>query len=901
MAAPAVDFTTGQAARLVIGQATFTAQYPGADQNLVGGVSGLAYANNMLFVADSNRIGAIPINHRVLIFQNISGQLPKPTDELFYTTKCPACLGQANVVLGQPDFITTTENIAADPTTLRLPTAVASDGIHLVVADTNHNRVLIWNHIPTTNDAPADVVAGQADFKGTGIPGSTPNAKSMRGPQGVWIDRITGRLYVADTQNHRVLIYNSIPTTNGVAADLVLGQPNFTTFVESDISQANADAKPTNMLNPVSVTTDPFGRVYVADLGHNRVLIWNSTPRASAAPADVAVGQPDLTSSIANNAYSTDSAGNLSKVMCDSNGTDSDGKATYPEFCNSTISFPRFALTDGANRLFVADGGNDRVLVFSSIPTQSGTAADYIIGEIGGQVNQAMAMDAADSLRTPMSMAWDGTNLYVSDAYNRRITVYSMGETTLPYTAVRNSASQEIYAVGQVTLSGTIKDKDTLTLTIAGKDYKLTIGKNDTLTTLLQALMNLINAGDGDPNVLATINQPIDALILTARQSGSAGNSIAYSTTLSTGAVIAATTAGSSLAGGMDAAQIAPGTMVNVLGSNLSDSSASAPDAADPLPDTLAGTQVYFNGIRAPLMSVSPDRIVAQVPFEVFDTTSINAYVRTVRNDGTVSVTTPVAASIVPQNPGIYARDGTDPRPGVMMHGSSSATGTISVDGTANAGDTATVTIADRSYTYTVQTGDTLDSIRDALIALISQDPQVEAYAAGLFDRIRLRARVQGPEGNNIPIGASAPDGGQVIMTATNSHLCCANVAYSLVTDGNPAIPGETIIVYATGLGMPVLTDDVTPFVQTGVKYKGPVLNQPQSFVSSLAGGKTANVLAAGLKIGTVGTYEVHLELNSDLPTDPRTQLTIAQDVYVSNIVTFPVVNPADTTGPTTP
>jgi len=31
---------------------------------------------------------------------------------------------------------------------------------------------------------------------------------------------------VADTQNNRVLIWNSIPTQNNQPADLVLGQPN---------------------------------------------------------------------------------------------------------------------------------------------------------------------------------------------------------------------------------------------------------------------------------------------------------------------------------------------------------------------------------------------------------------------------------------------------------------------------------------------------------------------------------------------------------------------------------------------------------------------------------------------------------------------------------------------------
>src|SRR5438067_2276502 len=160
----AADFTTGQAARLVIGQRTFTAQDSNSSDTILGAASGLAYAADTLFVADANRVGAAPSNHRVLLFQNLSGTLPRPTDPLFYTSKCPVCVGQATVVLGQPDFTTTTENIVASSSTLRLPTAVASDGVHVVVADTNHNRVLIWNRIPTANDQPADVVVGQQTF-----------------------------------------------------------------------------------------------------------------------------------------------------------------------------------------------------------------------------------------------------------------------------------------------------------------------------------------------------------------------------------------------------------------------------------------------------------------------------------------------------------------------------------------------------------------------------------------------------------------------------------------------------------------------------------------------------------------------------------------------------------------
>ena len=78
----------------------------------------------------------------------------------------------------------------------------------------------------------------------------------------------------------------------------------------------------------------------------------------------------------------------------------------------------------------------------------------------------------------------------------------------------------------------------------------------------------------------------------------------------------------------------------------------------------------------------------------------------------------------------------------------------------------------------------------------------------------------------------------------------------------------------------------------TGAKYKGPALNDPRAFVSSLAGGSTANVISANLAPGMVGVYEVRLELGLGTPPSPLTQLTISQDIYTSNIVTIPVVNP---------
>ncbi len=176
---------------------------------------------------------------------------------------------------------------------------------------------------------------------------------------------------------------------------------------------------------------------------------------------------------------------------------------------------------------------------------------------------------------------------------------------------------------------------------------------------------------------------------------------------------------------------------------------------------------------------------------------------------------------------------------------------------------------------------------------MINQDPKVSASPSGVFDRILLQARVQGPEGNGIVYGASASATATVVMTAIGTQLCCANIANSPVTPSNPAVSGEMLIVYATGLGLPVLTGDNQGFIVTGVKYPldGPV-TEPVSSVNAIAGGKTADVISATLLPGTVGNFQVLVHLNPDASTDPFTQLTIAQDVYVSNIVTVPVVNP---------
>jgi uncharacterized protein (TIGR03437 family) len=523
-------------------------------------------------------------------------------------------------------------------------------------------------------------------------------------------------------------------------------------------------------------------------------------------------------------------------------------------------------------------------------------------GNVSGSSTDPLPEASADSLRTPMSLAWDGTNLYVADTFNRRVMVFSLAEPSLAYTAVRNSASRSIHALGGITFSGAIQAKDKVTLKISNSDgtietdYDYTVIENDTLANVVTQFVSLINAGDGNSLVYATPNLQQLTVLLTAKGEGVAGNDIQYAVTLSASAAIATAVLGPTLSGGNDAAKIAPGTLVEILKDDgpLADQVATASLAEPNLPTQMAGVQLYVDGIRSPLLYVSPAQINAQIPFEVQDASSVSAYLRIQWADGHVTVTNPVAVPIVPQNPGIFAYEGAEPRQAVALHYSSQATATISIDGAAAAMDNVSFTIQGRQYTYTVQEGDTLNFVRDGLVAAANQDPDVEAYASGLFTRIRLRARVPGPAGNGIKLG-NVPDttgSASAIVSLFNQALCCANVAGSLVTPDNPALAGETIMIYGTGLGV-VKPNLARLAATTGTQYNGPVLNEPVKFVSSMAGGKTVNVLFAGIKTGTFALYEMQMELNSAQSTDPLTQLTVAQDVYVSNSTTIPVFSSA--------
>ncbi|MBY0486466.1 MAG: DUF11 domain-containing protein, partial [Flavobacteriaceae bacterium] len=312
-----INFTNGQAASLVIGQASFTANVASCSQNGLYAPSYTAISSKGVLAVSEQSGG------RVKLWNSI------PT----------ANGANASVVVGKTGFTACSyTGVSASSINNSNGVAFSPDGTKLIVTDFGNNRVLIWNTIPTVNGQNADVVLGQPNFTSNNVGVS---ATAMNGPTGVFVSS-DGRLLVADRGNHRILIWNSIPTSTNAPADVVVGQTVF--------SSPGGGSSATTMLNPWGVCVAPNGKLLVADSANNRVLVWNTVPTANGAAADVVIGQSIMVTS---------------------------GAGT------STTSFnaPIGVTVSPSGILAIGEFGNSRVVVYNSIPTVNGAAADVVLGQ----------------------------------------------------------------------------------------------------------------------------------------------------------------------------------------------------------------------------------------------------------------------------------------------------------------------------------------------------------------------------------------------------------------------------------------------------------------------------------------------------------------------------------------
>jgi hypothetical protein len=266
------------------------------------------------------------------------------------------------------------------------PTAVATDGTHLFMNDFSASRVLIWNKLPNKTSTPADLVLGQPNF--TSDTATTTQSGLSLPETGLFV--VGGKLIVSDRNNNRVMIWNSIPTANGANADVVVGQTDFTSAVTA-VTQ-------TNLNEPEGLWSDGT-KLVVADFMNNRVMIWNTFPTTNGAPADVVLGQTDFTSF----------------------------EAPTPPTSQS-LDRPGGVASDGT-RLFVEDSGNARILVFNTFPTANDPAADIVLGQpdfTHNDANGGSSTPTAMGFGFPFGMSIIGNQLFVDDESNNRFVVFSL-------------------------------------------------------------------------------------------------------------------------------------------------------------------------------------------------------------------------------------------------------------------------------------------------------------------------------------------------------------------------------------------------------------------------------------------------------------------------------------------
>lgn len=390
------------------------------------------------------------------------------------------------------------------------------------------------------------------------------------------------------------------------------------------------------------------------------------------------------------------------------------------------------------NTVVLADTSNHRVLIWRD--TTAG-AANHTPNIVLGQSNSEDVPVSGRTLIEPISVAFDGKRLFVADGALRRVLIWN----SLP--TIDNQPADSV--LGQQNLTSIDMSDMPRADTV---HYPAALASDGT---------NLFVADPIDRRIL----------VFTAANSLLPKNTITNSASLTAG-------------------PLAPGTLITISANGLADGNASAPDDnSQPLPTKLGNTEVIFDGIALPLLSVSPTQVRAQLPYAVESASAASLYVRVEHNDGRVSVTSAAGIQIVPANPGLFAFGGPEPRSGLALH--------ASTDGAGESG---------------------------------------------------------------IP-----------------------------VTPENPARPGETLIVWGTGLGAVKEAGATAPLLM-GIPLRG-AHARVIAPVSALVNGRSAQVAFAGLPQGSIGIYEVHVVLPPDLQDGPKTLLLITQNGYVSNKITVPVQN----------
>lgn len=317
----------------------------------------------------------------------------------------------ADWVIGQPGFEREGRNRGGAPGALGLnvPTGICRFGDRgLAVADAWNHRILIWNEAPTRSEAAPDLVLGQADFE-SAEPNrgrASPDASTLFWPYGVAF--FAGALFVADSENRRVLGWRELPRRHGQPADIVLGQAG---FAERDENGGTAPSLG-SMRWPHGICLWA-GDLCVSDAGNNRVLVYAGVPSRSGQVPDVVLGQADP------------------------RNVDHNQSAYWPRA--STLNMP-YAIAAHDDWLVCADTANSRLLGFHRADRHTGAAARAL----GGQLDFHQKGDNRWQAAAASSLCWPyglgvcapaavgpaglagSARVVVADSGNNRVSVWEL-------------------------------------------------------------------------------------------------------------------------------------------------------------------------------------------------------------------------------------------------------------------------------------------------------------------------------------------------------------------------------------------------------------------------------------------------------------------------------------------
>jgi hypothetical protein len=285
-------------------------------------------------------------------------------------------------------------------------------------------------------DRIADVEVGRRDF--TEIMPREIVADKLNNPGGVVVDRSVspGRAYVWDSGNSRILGIDlascyATPSGTRCAPQLVFGQPTGSDHggCNLDSSAAQYPARPpasASTLCGVRETThtvledksfanmfvDGSGNLWVPDALNNRVLLYVS-PFTTDTVADAVIGQPSFTANGCNGAPDWNTIpGPTASTLCFFDPIDS-----------ANGSGVRL---DASGNLWVADGGNNRVLRFPKTSSGISGTADIVLGQPSATTRDPGA--AMNQLSMPNALLFDASGaLYVADSGNHRVVVFVPG------------------------------------------------------------------------------------------------------------------------------------------------------------------------------------------------------------------------------------------------------------------------------------------------------------------------------------------------------------------------------------------------------------------------------------------------------------------------------------------